>query len=243
MRIDSRREDEMRPISLICGFLHHSSASVLAAFGKTRVICAASVVEEVPPWMRYQKKSGGWITSEYQLLPSSTKERSRREINGVGGRTHEIQRLIGRSLRAAIDLDKLGPRTIYIDCEVIDADGGTRCASITGGMTALRLAILDLLNKKLISESPLIQNVAAVSVGIVKGRPMIDLCYEEDSTADTDMNVVMAENGDFVEIQSTAEKDPFSKKDFDKMLDLASKGIKDIFALQNEAILKAGIGK
>ncbi len=212
---------------------------MLVEFGKTRVICSANVIEEVPPWMRYQKKSGGWITSEYQLLPFSTNERSKRETNAISGRTHEIQRLVGRSLRAAINLEKLGPRTIYVDCEVIDADGGTRCASITGGMTALRLAVLKLLDQKVINESPLIQNLAAVSVGIVGGKPMLDLCYEEDSCADTDMNVVMAENGHFVEIQSTAERNPFSREDLNQMLDIASKGIKEIFTIQNEAILKS----
>ncbi len=239
MRSDSRRNDQLRPLGLHCGYLRNCPSSVLVEFGGTRVICSAIAVEEVPPWMRYQKKSGGWLTAEYQMLPFSTKERSRRETNSIGGRTHEIQRLIGRSLRSAVNLEKIGSRTIYVDCEVIDADGGTRCASITGGMTALRLLILRLMDKKTLSESPLLRNIAATSVGMVGGKPMLDLCYEEDSTAETDMNVVMADDGNFVEIQSTAERNPFSRGQFNSMLDLAAKGISEIFALQNEAILKS----
>lgn len=238
MRIDSRKNDQLRNVKLQCGYLKNCPSSVLIEFSNTRVICSASLIEDIPSWMKMQKKSGGWLTAEYQMLPFSTKERTRREITSISGRTHEIQRLVGRSLRAAIDLEKLGARTIYIDCEVIDADGGTRCASISGGMVALRLLILQMLEKKIIEETPLIRNVAAVSVGIIDGKVMLDLCYEEDSNADTDMNVVMADDGNFIEIQSTAEKNPFSREEFNQMLELAQKGLNEIFRIQNESILK-----
>jgi ribonuclease PH len=237
MRLDSRKNNELRPLSVETRFLRNTPESVLIAFGGTRVICSANVIEELPPWMRAQKKNGGWVTAEYQMLPSSTIGRTKRETSGLSGRTQEIQRLIGRALRASVNLEKLGPRTIYIDCDVIDADGGTRCASITGGMIALRLAISKLTDKKLVVESPLIQNVAAVSVGILQDKPILDLLYQEDSAAETDMNVVMAENGDFVEIQASAEKAPFSKQQFDDMLQLASDGIIQLFRAQNEAVL------
>jgi ribonuclease PH len=238
MRFDLRKNDEMRPVLAQSEFLHNAAGSVLISFGNTRVICSASIVEDLPQWMKIQKKSGGWLTSEYQLLPSSTPERSKREVQGISGRTHEIQRLIGRSLRASVDLEKLGRRTIYVDCDVIDADGGTRCASITGAMIAVRIALSKLLEKKMLPESPLSRNIAAVSVGIVNGTPLLDLCYQEDVSAETDMNVVMAEDGSFVEIQSTAEKNTFTRKQFDEMLLLSEKGIKQLFKIQNEVILK-----
>ncbi|MEI6421662.1 MAG: ribonuclease PH, partial [Lentisphaerota bacterium] len=178
MRIDGRKAGQLRPVKITPGFLKHPAGSALIEFGNTRVICSASVIEEVPPWMRAQKVSGGWITGEYQMIPASTHDRSKRETNHPSGRTQEIQRLIGRSLRGAVDLEKLGSRTIYIDCEVIDADGGTRCASITGGMVALQLAIKKLIRDGKLSASPVKSNIAAVSVGIYKGEVLLDLCYE-----------------------------------------------------------------
>jgi len=228
---------ELRPVKIIPKFQKHPAGSVLIECGNTRVICAASILEEVPPWMRAQKVSGGWVTAEYQMLPSSTSTRSRRENkSGPSGRTQEIQRLIGRSLRGAVNLEKLGPRTIHIDCDVLDADGGTRCASITGAMTALNLAVAGLMEEGVLEENPVTANVAAVSVGIVGGEPTLDLCYEEDVKADVDMNVVMDENGNFVEVQATAEGIAFSRKDLDALLDLAEKGIKEILEIQKTVI-------
>jgi ribonuclease PH len=187
--------------------------------------------------MRAQKVSGGWITAEYQMLPSSTSTRSRRENkSGPSGRTQEIQRLIGRSLRGAVDLEKLGPRTIHIDCDVLDADGGTRCASITGGMVALNLALAKLLEEGVLEENPVTANVAAVSVGIVDGIPTLDLCYEEDVKADVDMNVVMDENGNFVEVQATAEGLAFARQDLDSLLNLAEKGIAELLEIQKTVV-------
>ena len=218
------------------GFLKHPAGSALIEFGNTRVICSASVIEEVPPWMRAQKVSGGWITGEYQMIPASTHDRSKRETNHPSGRTQEIQRLIGRSLRGAVDLEKLGSRTIYIDCEVIDADGGTRCASITGGMVALQLAIKKLIRDGKLSASPVKSNIAAVSVGIYKGEVLLDLCYEEDSNAEVDMNLVMTDQGRFVELQATGEESTFSKQELDSMRRVAERGIKKLFELQQKAL-------
>ncbi|MEM4247776.1 MAG: ribonuclease PH [Candidatus Nanoarchaeia archaeon] len=225
MRSDGRKNDQMREMRIIPNFLKFAEGSALVEFGKTRVLCSASVLEEVPPWMRAQKKSGGWLTSEYQMLPASTQERSKRETTHISGRTHEIQRLVGRSLRAAIDLEKLGPRTIYIDCEVLDADGGTRCASINGGMASLAIAVRKLMDKGIIQENPITSYIGAISVGIVGGKVMLDLCYEEDSTADTDMNVVMNDKKEFIEVQATAEHKPFNEDDLTAMLKMAKGGI------------------
>ena len=236
MRIDGRKAGQLRPVKITPGFLKHPAGSALIEFGNTRVICSASVLEEVPPWMRAQKVSGGWITGEYQMIPASTHDRSKREINHPSGRTQEIQRLIGRSLRGAVDLQKLGPRTIYIDCEVIDADGGTRCASITGGMVALQMAIKKLISSGKLSANPVKSNIAAVSVGIFKGEVLLDLCYEEDSNADVDMNLVMTDGGRFVELQATGEESTFSKKELDAMRRVAEKGIKKLFELQKKAL-------
>ena len=228
--------NELRPVKITTQFQKHPAGSVLIECGNTRVICAASIIEEVPGWMRAQKVTGGWVTAEYQMLPSSTSTRSRRENKtGPSGRSQEIQRLIGRSLRGAVDLEKLGARTIHIDCDVLDADGGTRCASITGGMIALNLAIDSLVESGVLEESPVIANVAAVSVGIVDGKPVLDLCYEEDVKAEVDMNVVMDENGKFIEVQATAEGMPFSRSEFDSLLDLAEKGIGELLKLQETA--------
>jgi ribonuclease PH len=236
MRIDGRKAGQLRPVKITPGFLKHPAGSALIEFGNTRVICSASVIEEVPPWMRAQKVSGGWITGEYQMIPASTHDRSKRETNHPSGRTQEIQRLIGRSLRGAVDLEKLGSRTIYIDCEVIDADGGTRCASITGGMVALQLAIKKLIRDGKLSASPVKSNIAAVSVGIYKGEVLLDLCYEEDSNAEVDMNLVMTDQGRFVELQATGEESTFSKQELDSMRRVAERGIKKLFELQNKAL-------
>ena len=230
-------KNELRPVTVTTGFQRNPAGSVLIECGNTRVICAASVIEDVPPWMRSQKVPGGWVTAEYQMLPSSTSTRNRRENkSGPSGRSQEIQRLIGRSLRGAVDMQKLGPRTIHIDCDVLDADGGTRCASITGGMIALNLAVKSLLDKGLIEENPVIGNVAAVSVGIVDGEPVLDLCYEEDVKADVDMNVVMSSDGKLIEVQATAEGEAFSRDELNELLDLAEKGIKELLQHQQSVL-------
>ena len=230
-------KNELRPVKITTGFQKNPAGSVLIECGNTRVICAASVIEDVPPWMRSQKVPGGWVTAEYQMLPSSTSTRNRRENkSGPSGRSQEIQRLIGRSLRGAVDMQKLGPRTIHIDCDVLDADGGTRCASITGGMIALNLAVKSLLDKGLIEENPVIGNVAAVSVGIVDGEPVLDLCYEEDVKADVDMNVVMSSDDKLIEVQATAEGEAFSRDELNKLLDLADKGIKELLNYQKAVV-------
>lgn len=236
-RFDGRKVDQLRPVKITSGFLHNPAGSALIECGGTRVLCAASIAEEVPGWMKAQKVPGGWITAEYQMLPASTNTRTRRENKtGPSGRSQEIQRLIGRSLRAAVDLEALGQRMIYIDCEVLDADGGTRCASITGGMVALRLAINSLLSSGELEVDPIIQDIAAVSVGIVDSKPLLDLCYEEDCGAEVDMNIVMANNDKLIEVQATAEGAPFSRKEMDKMLDLADIGLKELFQAQTKAI-------
>ncbi len=233
-RKDGRGSCELRKMAIEPGYLEFAAGSALVAFGSTRVICSASVAEEVPHWMKAQKVPGGWLTAEYQMLPGSTADRNRREIGHVGGRTHEIQRLIGRSLRAAVDLEKLGPRTIFIDCDVIGADGGTRCASITGGMVALSLAIGKLLSSGKLKESPILCNVAAVSVGVHQGEVLLDLCYEEDSAAEVDMNVVMTDKGGFVELQATAEDRTFTHAQLEKMMKAAGAGLEKIFKMQKK---------
>ena len=233
-RIDGRAADELRPWIITPNFLSHPAGSVLIACGNTREIAAATCENKVPSWMKNQKVSGGWLTCEYGMLPSATGERTRREASAgkQGGRTVEIQRLIGRSLRMAVDLELLTERTITVDCDVIDADGGTRCAGITGAAVAVALAC-----KKLnLDHSPFKELVAAVSVGIIDGVPMLDLCYEEDSRADVDMNVVMTESGKLIEIQGTAEENPFDRKQLNELLDLAEHGLKQIFAIQREVL-------
>ena len=236
-RFDSRTPDQLRPVSIIPAFLRNPAGSAVIECGGTRVLCAASIVDDIPGWMKVQKIKSGWITGEYQMLPASTDTRSKRENkSGPGGRSQEIQRLIGRSLRAAVDLELLGSRTIYIDCDVLDADGGTRCAAITGSMVALRLAINSLLKNGEVKENPLKHNIAAVSVGIVNRLPLLDLCYEEDCNAAVDMNVVMNEDGKLIEVQATAEGDSFSRKEMNQMLDLADGGLKQLFEVQNKVV-------
>ncbi len=227
-RIDGRRPDELRKIKIVKNFIKHAEGSCLIEYGATRVICTASVEESVPPFLR--NSGTGWVTVEYSMLPRATITRVKRNL--TSGRNMEIQRLVGRSLRAVMDMQKLGERTIRIDCDVIQADGGTRTASITGGFIAMGLAVLRLKKDGVITDIPLIDYVAAVSVGIVGDKLFLDLNYEEDSTAEVDMNVVMTGKGKFVEIQGTAEGAPFSKKQMDKMLELAKKGIKELTAIQ-----------
>jgi len=236
MRPSHRAPDEMRQIKLTRDFTMHAEGSVLIEFGHTKVICTASIEERVPPFLR--GKGQGWVTAEYGMLPRSTSSRMRREASGgkQGGRTLEIQRLIGRSLRAVVDMDKLGERTIAIDCDVIQADGGTRTASITGGYVALADAINQLIDEGKLDESPLTGSVASISVGIYQGTAMLDLDYPEDSNAETDMNVVMDDAGHFIEIQGTAEGHPFSREELNTLLDLAAKGINELSTLQHEAL-------
>jgi ribonuclease PH len=236
MRPSNRAPDELRQIEIIRRYTKHAEGSVLVKFGDTHVICTASIDEKVPPFLR--GKNQGWVTAEYGMLPRSTGSRMQREAahGKQSGRTQEIQRLIGRSLRSVIDLDKLGERTIQIDCDVIQADGGTRTAAITGGFVALHDAVSYLLGKKLIAASPLRDYVAAISVGVYEGTPVLDLDYIEDSGCDTDMNVVMTGSGGFVEVQGTAEGAPFRREEMDAMLDLAHSGISQLIAKQKTAL-------
>jgi ribonuclease PH len=235
-RVDGRLPDELRPVTFERDFTDMSAGSVLVTFGRTRVLCTASVEDDVPRWMRGSGK--GWVTAEYSMLPGSSPERIRREVKDgkPSGRTQEIQRLIGRSLRSVCDMKVLGEKSIMIDCDVLQADGGTRTASISGGWVALHDALTRLVQQGELTENPLIENCAAISVGIVGGRPVLDLPYVEDSKAEVDMNVVMTKSGDFVEVQGTAEGMAFSRKELDQLLDLAGKGIDEIIALQDEMV-------
>ncbi len=235
-RIDGRTLDQMRAVVIEPGFLEFPEGSALISLGKTRVLCTASVDESVPRFLRGQGQ--GWVTAEYSMLPRATETRTTREasLGRIGGRTQEIQRLIGRSLRAVTDMPLLGERTILIDCDVIQADGGTRTAAITGAYIALRQATDKLVKQGLIPTNPLRWQVAATSVGIIRGEPMLDLCYAEDSKADVAFNVVMTSAGDFVEVQGTAERDPFSMASVQHLLDLAGKGIKELFQDQLRAL-------
>ena len=239
-RSDHRSLDQMRPLTLTPDFIRTAEGSCLIEVGNTRVICTATIEETVPGWMRNQGK--GWITSEYGMLPRSTLTRSPREAarGKQGGRTQEIQRLIGRSMRAVVDAARLGERTLWIDCDVIQADGGTRTASITGGFVAMTLAMQKLVACGTLKQLPLKDTVAAISVGIVDGEPMLDLCYEEDSRAAVDMNFVLTGAGQFIEIQATAEHEPFSDEQLAKMTALARKGISELAGRQREVLVAAG---
>ncbi|MGH7789717.1 MAG: ribonuclease PH [Candidatus Binatia bacterium] len=239
-RIDGRAPQELRPVVITPDFIRHAEGSVLIEVGDTRVICTATVEESVPPFLRDSGR--GWVTAEYGMLPGSGNTRIAREsVSGkVGGRTHEIQRLIGRSLRAVTDLAALGPRTIWIDCDVIQADGGTRTASITGSYVALAMAAHRLRARGLLTASPLQGSVAAVSVGIVEGALLVDLCYAEDSTADVDMNLVMTGGGQFIEVQGTAEAHPFSAEQLAQLTAMGSAAIAELGAGQRRAL--AGLG-
>jgi ribonuclease PH len=236
MRIDGRLTDQLRPVSILPHFTDFAEGSVLISMGRTRVLCNLTIEEGVPRWMTQQEKPGGWITAEYAMLPRATAQRSPRETNGLSGRTQEIRRLIGRSLRAAIDLEKLGPRTCTLDCDVLQADGGTRTAAITGSYLALAIGLQRLVMQGIISADVIRSPVAAVSVGIVAGTALLDLCYAEDSQAEVDANFVMNAQGEFIEVQSSAEGSPFSRQRFDVLLDLAVRGISEIFSIQQELL-------
>lgn len=238
MRTDNRRPDQMRPVEIQPGYLKTAEGSALITVGNTRVLCAASIENTVPPFLRGAGK--GWVTAEYAMLPRATLTRSPREVTKgrQSGRTHEIQRLIGRSLRAVVDLEALGERSVMIDCDVIQADGGTRTASITGAYVALALAVGQLVQFGTLKKSPLVDSVAATSVGIVNGGAMLDLDYEEDSRADVDMNVVMTGSGKFIEVQATAEHKPFDDPQLNDLLNLARRGIGELIDLQKQAIRK-----
>jgi len=233
-RPDGRRPDELRPVKFTLDYVDYPEGSVLIALGHTRVLCNASLEETVPAWMA--GKGGGWLTAEYALLPRSTHTRTPRETRGLRGRTQEIRRLIGRSLRAAVDLDLLGERTLVIDCDVLQADGGTRTAAVTGGYIAVALALRRLIEQGVLPQGALKPPVAAISVGVVEGQVRLDLCYAEDRDARVDLNVVMTAGGDLVEVQGTAEGSPFPRQTLDHMLDLAAQGIARLVQRQREAL-------
>jgi ribonuclease PH len=236
MRANNRKPDQMRPVRITRGYTRHAEGSVLVEFGETRVLCTASVLEKQPPHLKGLAQ--GWVTAEYGMLPRATHTRGDREAarGKQSGRTQEIQRLIGRSLRSVVDLGKLGERTIHLDCDVLQADGGTRTAAITGAFVALHDAVAQILKRQLILHTPVVDFVAAVSVGIHGGAAVLDLDYAEDSGSGTDMNVVMTGSGGLVEVQGTAEGKPFSRQEMDAMLDLASKGIAELIAAQRTAL-------
>jgi ribonuclease PH len=238
LRSDGRSSDALREIKFTRGWLNHAEGSVIVEFGQTRVLCAASFTAGVPRWMAGQGK--GWVTSEYSMLPRATNTRSDREsVKGkLGGRTQEISRLIGRSMRSIIDMSALGENTIVLDCDVLQADGGTRTAAITGAYVALVDAITWAQGKGLVKGSPITDSISAVSVGIIDGKPTLDLCYEEDVRADTDMNVVCTGSGKFVEVQGTAEREPFDRALLDQLLDLAVKGCSELTQYQKAALAK-----
>jgi ribonuclease PH len=237
-RTDGRRADEMRPLEITTDYLAHAEGSALIELGDTRVLCAATVEDKIPPWMRNQGIAGGWVTAEYSMLPRSTPIRNVREsVRGrLQGRTQEIQRLIGRALRAVVDLEALGERTIWLDCDVIQADGGTRTAAITGAYVALAQAVGGLKGSGRLERLPLKDFVAALSVGIFGGRALLDLTYEEDVGADVDMNVVMTGEGSLVEVQGTAEGATFSRTELDRLIDLAGRGVKKLVRAQKQAL-------
>lgn len=240
MRPDGRKNDELRNVKVTRNFIKTAEGSALIEVGNTRVICTASIEDKVPPFLKDQKR--GWVTAEYGMLPRATNTRTVREstTGRIGGRTHEIQRLIGRALRAVVDMGVLGERTVWIDCDVIQADGGTRTASITGAFIALNDALHYALRNGIIERNPVKDYLAAVSVGIINNEPRLDLCYEEDSAAEVDMNVVMTGSGKVVEIQGTAESEPFSKEMLNSMLSLAEKGVAELIKIQRE-ILKSNM--
>jgi ribonuclease PH len=236
MRPDGRKQNEIRTVKVQRNFISTAEGSVLISMGNTRVICTATIEERVPPFLKDQKR--GWVTAEYSMLPRSTQTRTSREaaLGRISGRTHEIQRLIGRALRSVVDLTRIGERTIWIDCDVLQADGGTRTASITGAFMCLSDALKYALRNGLIDKDPLKDYLAAISVGVVHGEPVIDLCYAEDSVAEVDMNVVMTGSGKFVEIQGTAEGIPFSKETLDHLLKLAGDGINHLINIQKKLV-------
>jgi ribonuclease PH len=240
-RPDGRQNDQLRPISFVPNVAPHATGSVLVSFGDTRVICSATIEDDVPRWMRAQRVEGGWLTAEYSMLPYSTLDRKPRDISRgrLDGRSSEIQRLIGRSLRACVDLKKVGQRTIWIDCDVLQADGGTRTASVSGGCVAMAIALNKLMSAGRLRDFPVKKLVAAVSAGVWQGEPVLDLNYPEDKAASVDFNVVMTEALEFVEVQGSGEEAVFSGAEMAAMLDLSRKGISEIVALQKTAILTA----
>jgi ribonuclease PH len=237
-RSDGRCDDELRPITFQNGIAPHATGSTLVSWGNTRVICGVTIEETIPRWMKEQGVAGGWITAEYSMLPYSTLGRKPRDISKgrLDGRSQEIQRLIGRAMRAAVDLVQLGPRTIWIDCDVLQADGGTRTAAITGSYVALDLALQRLQAEGKLSKNPLINSVAAVSLGIVGQRTLLDLNYAEDSTADVDLNLVMTGRGEFIEVQGTGERNTFTQSQLEALLTLGRQGISRLTAAQNQAL-------
>ncbi|MHB8520942.1 MAG: ribonuclease PH [Limisphaerales bacterium] len=240
-RADGRRADQLRPLRFQNDIAPYATGSTLIECGNTRVICGVTIEETVPRWMKEQKVSGGWLTAEYSMLPYSTLQRKTRDITRgkIDGRSQEIQRLIGRAMRAAVDLEKLGTRTVWIDCDVLQADGGTRTASITGSFVALCLAVKRLLATGKISENPVRSAVAALSVGIVRQQALLDLCYEEDAAAQVDLNLVMTSAGEFVELQGTGEESTFTDAQLAAMLALGRRGMRELFALQEAALASA----
>ncbi|MFT5322243.1 MAG: ribonuclease PH [Planctomycetaceae bacterium] len=235
VRSDNRQPDELRPVDITLGYTGSAPGSVLIKAGRTTVLCTASIDDSLPPWKKNDEIPSGWVTAEYSMLPGSTSPRNRRSIGKIDGRSSEIQRLIGRSLRSVVDFEALGPRTITIDCDVLEADGGTRTASITGGYIALAAALKTL--DDFPTDRPVLKaNVAAISVGMVESNVLLDLCYVEDSAAEVDMNVVMTSTGEFVEVQGTAEGRTFGRDVLNKQLDFAEKGIRELVALQNKVL-------
>lgn len=236
IRLDNRKVDELRPVKITPDFIKYPEGSVLIEMGGTKVICNATIEDKVPPWLKGQEQ--GWVTAEYSMLPRATEQRNQREAarGKLGGRTYEIQRLIGRSLRSVVNLKALGERTVLIDCDVIQADGGTRTASITGGFIALVDALKKLKKAGEITEIPISNWLAAVSVGKVSGQILLDLAYTEDSIAEVDMNIVMTGNGRFVEVQGTAEEYPFTRRELDRMMELAEKGIAELISIQKSIL-------
>ena len=231
-RNDGRAVNQLRPVSIMPDYVEFPEGSVLISVGKTRVLCNVSVENKVPSWMDQDGSTRGWITAEYALLPRSTSTRVQRETRGLSGRTQEIKRIIGRSLRSAFDLDLLGGRTMIVDCDVLQADGGTRTAAITGGYAALSIAIRKLVDQEEIPAEVFISPVAAISVGLIENKPVLDLDYSEDSRAEADLNIVMNLDGEYIEIQGTGEGATFSRDTLDELLDLAAKGIQDLFEIQ-----------
>ena len=239
-RPDGRRPAQLRPVTFEANIAPYATGSVLVSFGLTRVICAATIEPNVPTWMKQQRVPGGWLTAEYSMLPYSTLERKQRDIarGKIDGRTVEIQRLIGRSLRAVVDLQKLGQNTLWLDCDVLQADGGTRTAAITGAYVAARLAVQKLLDAKKLAENPITDSVAAVSVGVFGGRELLDLAYLEDKDAEVDFNIVMTGRGQFVEVQGSGEEATFSSEQLTSLIALAQTGLKELGALQSSFLAK-----
>lgn len=236
MRTDGRKLNQIRPVTITPGYILYPEGSILIEMGETKVLCNVTIEDSVPVWKRDQDIPGGWVTAEYAMLPRATQRRTPREIYRPASRNQEIKRLIGRSLRAAVDLEQLGPRTCIVDCDVLQADGGTRTAAITGGYVALIIALQKLVKNGVLSSDALRSKIAAISVGMVNGQAMLDLCYQEDSIADVDINIVMSSEGRYIEIQGTAEGEPFSRAEFNELLDLAYTGIGELFTIQDKIL-------